>query len=278
MIWPETVYPTTFGAPQSEEGAELDARIVSAVDRWKVPLVFGAYEREEGAEFNAAVFLSPGQQPAFYRKAHLFPLTEHVPAALDGARFRGWFPWTGTWTAGNGPRALSLTPASGAPLRVAPLICYDVVHSDGVAAAARLEPDLLVNLSNDSWFGGTVGARVHLAIAAIRSVETRLPQVRSTNSGISAAIDPLGEISGPDSGRRGGGAHRRAPRRAPRADAVHPHRRPARAARGDPLGGARLRARVQTRRRFNTFFPDSISSPVTPATSSRAVFRNASSA
>lgn len=91
--------------------------------------------------------------------------------------------------AGPGPKVVPL----GA-LRVAPLICYDSLSPSHVAAAAALGAELLVTLANDSWFGGTRGTRLHLAAAAIRSVETRRPQVRATNSGISAAIDVLGEV------------------------------------------------------------------------------------
>jgi apolipoprotein N-acyltransferase len=75
-----------------------------------------------------------------------------------------------------------------------PLICYDVVFPGVVAAAAARGADLLVTLSNDSWFPDGRAPRLHLISAAFRSIETRLPQVHATNSGISAFIAPDGEI------------------------------------------------------------------------------------
>jgi apolipoprotein N-acyltransferase len=141
------------------------------------------------------MLLSPGQPHASYHKRHLFPFSERVPESLEGPRLRGMFPWTGTWSEGDGEQLFSVVPAHGSPLKVAPLICYDAVFPKTVLSAARQRPELLVNLSNDSWFEKTTGARIHLAVAMIRSVETRTPQIRATNSGISAAIDALGEVN-----------------------------------------------------------------------------------
>jgi len=199
IVWPETVYPTTFGSPRSEAGAAFDQEIAAFVASRGVPLVFGAYEADEGREFNAAFLLDPSRQgrpsSASYRKRMLFPLTEWVPEALDSEWLRGALPWTGHWTRGSGPRVLELEIGKGEPLSVAPLICYDVLFPDVVAEAAARGAELIVTLSNDSWFPDERAPRLHLISAAFRSIETRLPQVRATNSGISAVITPTGEIT-----------------------------------------------------------------------------------
>ncbi|MFY2558834.1 apolipoprotein N-acyltransferase [Corallococcus terminator] len=200
LIWPETVYPTPFGAPKSEAGAELDAEISAYVAARNVKLIFGSYDVEGGQEFNAAMFLSPGEKEGeaptreVYRKSKLFPLTEWVPALIDSPSLREWLPWTGRWTPGPGPRTVRLQRHRERPLIVAPLICYDTLFPSYVADEVRESADLLLTLSNDSWFGGTHGPRLHLTHAIFRSIETRLPQVRVTNSGISALIDDTGEI------------------------------------------------------------------------------------
>jgi apolipoprotein N-acyltransferase len=203
LVWPETVYPTTFGTPKSADGAAFDREIAAFAARAGVPLVFGAYDVEDGHEFNAAVFLEP---PALaegrsgratfetYRKARLFPLTERVPAALDSALLRRWLPWLGTWTPGPGPRVVPLVLADGRTLRVAPLICYDALDPALVRAAVRQGADVIVTLSNDSWYAVGTGPRLHLAGAAFLSIETRRPQLRATNTGISATIDATGEV------------------------------------------------------------------------------------
>jgi apolipoprotein N-acyltransferase len=84
--------------------------------------------------------------------------------------------------------------SGGRVLKVAPLICYEDVFPGYVAEAVRQGAELIVTISNDSWFGASAGPKLHLTLASFRSIETRLPQVRATNSGISALISPTGEI------------------------------------------------------------------------------------
>jgi len=198
LVWPETVYPTTFGSPKSEDGAAFDRQIGTFVARAGVPLVFGAYDADGRDEFNAAVFLAPAEHGplAFetYRKAWLFPLSERVPAALDSAPVRRWLPWLGTWKPGPGPKVVPLSLRDGRTLEIAPLICYDAVVPAFALAAVRGGADLIVTLSNDSWFTYGDVPRLILIVSAFRSIETRRPQVRATNTGISAVITPSGAL------------------------------------------------------------------------------------
>lgn len=198
LVWPETVYPTTFGTPKSQDGLDLDNEIARFVQERQVPLIFGAYDVDEaGREYNAAVLLEPSHDGRLefetYRKTMLFPITEWMPDALESPRVRELLPWAGTWKRGPGPRAVSFQLRGGKPIRLAPLICYESIFPGYVAEAARQGAELLVTLSNDTWFTDEA-AHHHLTVAAFRSIETRLPQVRVTNSGISALIDPTGEI------------------------------------------------------------------------------------
>lgn len=198
LVWPETVYPTTFGAPKSEAGAAFDEEIGAYVAKTGVPLVFGAYEGAGDDEYNAAFFLTPATDGkvgrASYRKHMLFPLTEWVPEALDSEALRSVLPWAGRWKRGPGAEVVRVGLSGRDDLLVAPLICYDVVFPGAVAEAAAKGAELLVTLSNDSWFPDGRAPQLHLVSAAFRSIETRLPQVHATNSGISAFISPDGEI------------------------------------------------------------------------------------
>lgn len=201
IVWPETVYPTTFGSPKSEDGAAFDQQLSAFVGERQMPLIFGAYDLEGEREFNAAMFLGPAGEAedrrlelAVYRKTKLFPLTEYVPEAMDTPWVRGLLPWLGTWKRGPGPQTLPFALRGGRVLKVAPLICYEDVYPGYVAEAVRQGAELIVTISNDSWFGATAGPRLHVSLAAFRSIEMRLPQVRATNSGISAFISPTGEI------------------------------------------------------------------------------------
>ena len=77
--------------------------------------------------------------------------------------------------------------------RVAPFICYEIVYPDLVARGAR-DADLLITISNDSWFGRSIGPLQHLQIAQMRALETGRYLVRGTNNGVSAIIDHRGRI------------------------------------------------------------------------------------
>lgn len=196
LLWSETVYPTTFGSPKSADGAALDRELVDFVARLGAPLLFGTYDRDVLGEYNSAALIDP-QRGALghYRKAHPFPLTEHVPGWLDRPWLRQLLPWAGSWQAGEGARVLPLSAIDGREINVVPLICLDDVHPGIAIQGARLGAQALVGLSNDSWFSGhPQGARLHLAVASFRSIETRLPQLRVTTNGLSAVLDESGEI------------------------------------------------------------------------------------
>jgi apolipoprotein N-acyltransferase len=196
LVWSETVYPTTFGSPKSEDGAALDREILDFVRTLGVPLVFGSYDRDAFGEYNAAAFVTPDRGLlGHYRKTHLFPLTERVPGLLDGSLLRRWLPWAGSWQPGSGARIFPLRIPGNREVDVLPLICLDDVRSALAIDGARLGAQAILALSNDSWFTGhPQGARLHLAVAAFRSIETRLPQLRVTTNGLSAVIDESGEV------------------------------------------------------------------------------------
>jgi apolipoprotein N-acyltransferase len=196
VMWSETAYPTTFGHPKSEAGAALDREIQDIVTAAGVPFVFGTYDIDAAGEYNAAAFVEPtAGLLGLYRKTRLFPLTEYVPPWLDGPAFKRLLPWTGTWKPGSGARVFPLRLADGREVPVLPLICYDDVDSALAISGARLGAQAILTLSNDSWFTNyPQGARLHLAAAAFRSIETRLPQFRVTTNGFSTVIDPSGAI------------------------------------------------------------------------------------
>ncbi len=196
VLWSETVYPTTFGHPKSAAGADLDSEILQTIDAAGVPFVFGTYDRDTAGEYNAAAFVAPGQGLiGFYRKTRPFPLTEYVPAWLDGPTLRRWLPWAGTWKPGTGARVFPLRLRDGREVPVLPLICLDDMDAGLAIDGARLGAQAILAISNDAWFSDHPnGARLHLVAAAFRSIETRLPQFRATTNGYTAAIDATGTV------------------------------------------------------------------------------------
>jgi apolipoprotein N-acyltransferase len=186
LLWPETAYPLAYGAHRSATDDGIDEELATYVRQRKLPLLFGGYDRKGGVEFNSALLLAPAGTLATYHKQILIPFGEYIPL-LGHARF-------GT---GGTPRTLEIPRAGAAPVRVAPIICYEALFTDhaarGVADGARA----LVNLTNDSWFVSSAEKHLHLIMAALRSIETRRAQVRATNTGISALILPTGAIVDP---------------------------------------------------------------------------------
>lgn len=205
VLWSETIYPTTFGSPKSEVGGELDQEILDIVKSAGVPFVFGTYDTHVHGEYNAAAFVTPdGGLLGFYHKTRLFLFTEYVPEWLDGPNIRRWFPWTGHWQKGEGARVFPLHLADGREIPVLPLICLDDVDTGLAIDGARMGAQAILTMSNDAWFTDhPQGAALHQAVAAFRSIETRLPQFRVTTNGYSSAIDATGRaVVGSNMGER----------------------------------------------------------------------------
>lgn len=140
--------------------------------------------------FNSLYLLRPDASiAAVYDKAHLVPFGEYTP-------MRGIIPFdeitgmSGGFAAGPGLTTLSVP---GLP-PFSPLICYEVIFSGNVTAPGRPEPAFLLNLTNDAWFGLSLGPHQHFAQARLRAVEEGVPLVRTANTGISAVIDGYGRI------------------------------------------------------------------------------------
>lgn len=141
---------------------------------------------------NSALLFDGGRLVGRYDKHRLLPFSEALP-------FEGLLPWLRDLS----PRSGRFTAGSGyAPLRlgehaIAVFICYEDLFPGHVRALARGgDVELLVNLTNDSWFEGTDEPRVHLALAQLRAVEQRRYLVRATLTGKSAIIDPAGRVLG----------------------------------------------------------------------------------
>ena len=186
LLWPETAYPLAYGAHRSPTDDGIDDELATYVRQRKLPLLFGGYDRTGEVEFNSAVLLAPSGDVTRYHKRILIPFGEYLPL-VGRARF-------GT---GGTPRVLDIPRASGPAIRIAPIICYEALFTSHAAAGVADGARALVNLTNDSWFVSSAEKRLHLVMAALRSIETRRAQVRATNTGISALILPTGELVDP---------------------------------------------------------------------------------
>ncbi|MCB1365947.1 MAG: apolipoprotein N-acyltransferase [Rhodobacteraceae bacterium] len=188
IVWPESAVPVLLNDAQPA----LDAIAQAA---GCVPVVLGI-QRVDGARvYNSLVVLdASGTVGDVYDKHHLVPFGEYVPLGDLAARFglSGFAAQHGDgYSAGPGPRLVEL----GALGRALPLICYEAVFPQDVNGAPD-RPALLLQITNDAWFGLRAGPYQHLAQARMRAIEQGLPMVRVANTGISAMIDPLGRIRG----------------------------------------------------------------------------------
>ena len=208
IVWPETAYPSTFRKPFSSDDSIHDKQVVEFVRSRHVPLLFGGYDRDQGKDFNAFFLLSPDVLPSealrpihsdgndleFYRKNVLLMFGEYVPFQDQIPGFDAKFPQIGNFGRGIGPDVLSIPLPKGGLFKVSPLICYEVLYSDYVLQGANQGSQAILNITNDSWFGPTGEPYLHLALSIFRSVETRLPLVRATNTGFSALVLPDGTM------------------------------------------------------------------------------------
>ena len=202
LIWPESAFPFLIQrdpAALGRIGAALPEgkQLVTGAARGREPLT-----RENAVFHNSILTIGPGGRIGeVYDKVHLVPFGEYLPAPLDAALravgLRQFVAVPGGFTAGHreGQRILSVP---GLP-PVAATICYEAIFPGAILPPAPADgppavPGLILNLTNDAWFGDTPGPRQHFAQARLRAVEEGLPLVRDANSGISAVVDPHGRI------------------------------------------------------------------------------------
>jgi apolipoprotein N-acyltransferase len=199
LIWPESAFPFLL-AREPRALADIARALPPGVT-----LVTGA--ARAGAELpgegrppihnSIHVIDSDGAITASYDKHHLVPFGEYLPevfrSALDLVGLRPFVAIPGGFTPAAGPVALDVP---GLP-PVAAAICYEIIFPGAVVpSGAARRPGLILNVTNDAWFGFTPGPYQHLAQARLRAVEEGLPVVRAANNGISAVIDPYGRSIG----------------------------------------------------------------------------------
>ncbi|HSA24246.1 MAG TPA: apolipoprotein N-acyltransferase, partial [Myxococcota bacterium] len=188
VVWPEGSLPEALPAEGAELGVAAGLPAPLAAE-----LVIGAVGRERGGEarqWNSAFLLS-GQlrAQARYDKVHLVPFGEYVP--LGAILPWEWFvpPGVRFFTPGEEPRPL---PAQAGRLGL--LICYEAIFPELARAQVGQGAELLVNITNDSWFGRTSAPWQHLAMSRMRAVEAGRYLLRAANTGVSAVVDPRGRV------------------------------------------------------------------------------------
>jgi apolipoprotein N-acyltransferase len=187
VVWPETATPS----PLARDGALLRA-LSGLAGTIRAPLVVGSIDVDGPSPVvlrNSAFLLTEHGIQGRYDKMHLVPFGEYVPLSGVIGFVRGWAEFISELEPGS---RTVVFPGPPAPFGV--VICYEGIFPELVRGFARNGARLIVNITNDAWFGRTSGPLQHLAMYAFRAVEHRTPVVRAANTGVSAFIAPTGQI------------------------------------------------------------------------------------
>ena len=183
VLWPESALPT-----YKDRIEDYLSLISTEATETGTTLITGIPTRDAQGGYNSIIALGLGAGE--YRKQKLVPFGEYVPFEENLRGLIQFFdlPMSNFIPGPNVPPILS-----AGPLKVASFICYEIVYPDFVWQGAR-DAALLVTVSNDSWFGHSIGPLQHLQMARFRALETGRPLLRGTNNGVSAIIDHKGDL------------------------------------------------------------------------------------
>ena len=188
VIWPEAALPLLY-----HQAPNLMDALQSNAQQTETDLITGIlYDTEQDyrrvVHNSAAVF---GQEQQLYHKRHLVPFGEYVP--LEDW-IRGTIEFFNLPTSFIRPGPEGQQPLQAGGLSWAPLICYEIVYPQLVAMSSG-DAGVLLTLSNDAWFGRSIGPLQHMQMAQMRALETRRYLVRGTNTGVTAIVAPDGTIT-----------------------------------------------------------------------------------
>ncbi|MFA5957542.1 apolipoprotein N-acyltransferase [Hyphomicrobium sp.] len=198
LIWPEAAMP--FFPLESPIALDILANILPAGTtlitgalRHDPALAPGAPFTPETKTLNSILVLNEKAQPiATYDKTHLVPFGEYMPfeATLSSIGIERLAHGRGSFGTGKEPRQLMIIP--GLPPALG-LVCYEALFPGNVVQGSE-HPGVMINVTNDGWFGETTGPYQHFHQARVRAIEEGAPLVRAANNGISAVVDPFGRV------------------------------------------------------------------------------------
>ena len=192
IVWPETAVPFFL-----QEQMQYASQIQDMALESNSIIILGspAYNKEEKDSdteyYNRAYYITGSSGIADYHdKVHLVPFGEYMPLADKLPFLKKLVPVAGSFVPGD-----KLIPLKGDSY-VSPgiLICFEAIFPDLSRTYAENDANLLVNITNDAWFGRTSAPYQHLAMTKLRSIETGLSIIRAANTGISALILPSGKV------------------------------------------------------------------------------------
>lgn len=199
ILWPESSYPYAMPRPVPGDWPVGDRRKVQS--GFQTPIVFGALtvDRKGAGDydmFNTAIMLDKeGKAVGTFDKNFLLIFGEYLPFAHELDFLRRAIPEISNFSRGTETTTFPID-VRGKRYSLGPMICYeDIIPAFGRRLFAdKNPPNLMVNITNDAWFGATSEPYEHLALAVFRAVEHRVELVRAVNTGVSAFVDAAGRI------------------------------------------------------------------------------------
>lgn len=191
-VWPETAYPHLLNEPYLSTHA-FAFRLKTFLQENNLALITGGYGYDDATQvtYNSLYLLNSDGSAASppYSKTYLLAFGEYIPGASLIPQFKTWLPQVGQFGRGQGPQIRHFDT-----FKVGPTICYEGLFADVSRELALQGAQILINLTNDSWYGTWEQPYQHLYMTLARSVELRRPILRSTNTGISTVALASGEI------------------------------------------------------------------------------------
>ena len=186
IVWPESAiyYPLNFADELVKEISKASSGI---------PVAFGALRFDENKKLlNSLILHKRDEKQQIYDKSILVPFGEYLPLSyfLSNLGLSSMVNSYGAgFTSGHGADLIEVD----SDFYFQPLICYEAIFPS-ILRATSSRPDLVLQITNDAWFGRFSGPYQHLQILKMRAIETGVPVARSANTGISAVISANGKI------------------------------------------------------------------------------------
>jgi apolipoprotein N-acyltransferase len=191
LVWPETAFPDEI--PEEGGNSSLYFRLANFLKLAQVPLVTGAYGAYPNTAqvSNSIYFIKTDGQFSDrpYHKTHLLAFGEYFPLGEQFPWLKEIVPAMGNFKRGHGPQVSILNG-----VKFGPQVCYESLFPEFSLGSKKLGSQILINVTNDSWFGRHQEPYQHMYMTLARAVENRIPLIRATNTGISTVVTAKGEL------------------------------------------------------------------------------------
>jgi apolipoprotein N-acyltransferase len=194
IVWPESSYPYIFRRDQTRDYPAGDPERVQV--GFDTPILFGTLTADNGLPFpfNTALLLDrDGDIRGSFDKNILMVFGEYIPFYEQMKFIQNLIPETSNLARGTDVSVFAAETPHGR-INIGPMICYEDIFPSFVRRLVQRDPNVLINITNDAWFGRTSEPYEHMALAVYRAVETRLDLVRALNTGPSSIVDATGKV------------------------------------------------------------------------------------